>query len=83
MGEYGEAIAILSGELRALQTRRLPVQAPVPPSAVAASVSQEPYQPSDPHSALSLEFPTLVEAQSADTVIDQSSRQNDWATLVS
>jgi len=32
---------------------------------------------------LSLEFPTLVEAQSADTVIDQSSRQNDWATLVS
>jgi len=30
MGEYGKAIAILSGELRALQTRRLPVQPPVP-----------------------------------------------------
>jgi len=83
MGEYGEAIAILSGELRALQTRRLPVQPPVPPSAVAASVGQQPYQPPDPHSDLSLEFPTLVEAQSADTIIDQSSRQNDWATLVS
>jgi len=83
MGEYGEAIAILSGELRALQTRRLPVQPPAPPSAVAASVCQQLYQPPDLHSASSLDFPTLAEAQSADTVIDQSSRQNDWATLVS
>jgi len=85
--EYGEAIAILTGELRALQSK---VQ---PPSAAAMPASQQPHRPRlppDPSASTMslLDFPPLgsaagLAARSADSVVNQPSMRNDWAASVS
>ena len=81
MSEYGEAIAMLSGQVKALQTRGPPVVS----SVTMAPVSLQPLQPSDPlcesRLASSVDFPTLAQAQSADSVTDQPSSKSDWASI--
>lgn len=81
MGEYGEAIAMLSGQVKALQTRGPPVVS----SLTMAPISLQPLQPSDPlcesRLASSVDFPTLAQAQSADSVTEQPSSKSDWASI--
>jgi len=94
INQYGEAIAILSGEVKALQTRDQAIQ-PLTGALAMAVNQQQPRHSRNPRSqcqssdmllSSSVEFPALERtssvAQSADIAASLYTVQNDWASAV-